>query len=261
MALNSLGKLWARTQGRYQRTASRMLFKRRLPMRNRLPLISFTFDDFPRSALHAGGEILEAFGYRGTYYASFGLMGTRAPTGEIFLPTDIPVLFRHGHELACHTYDHHNAWETDPAAFEASIRKNRKALEEFDARASFRSFSYPITEPHPITKRLAGTHFESCRGGGQMHNAKELDLGLLRSFFIEKSREHPEHIQQAIDQNCRDGGWLIFSTHDVSETPTRFGCTPGLLHQIVQMAADSGAAILPVASALESIRGGLGRAG
>jgi peptidoglycan/xylan/chitin deacetylase (PgdA/CDA1 family) len=48
-------------------------------MRNREPMISFTFDDFPRSALHVAGRILEDHGIAGTYYVSLGLMGTLTP--------------------------------------------------------------------------------------------------------------------------------------------------------------------------------------
>ena len=53
------------------------------------PVISFTFDDFPRSALLNAGAILRERGLAGTYYASFGLMGTKAPTGEMFEREDL----------------------------------------------------------------------------------------------------------------------------------------------------------------------------
>ena len=54
-------------------------------MRNAQPLISFTFDDFPRSALTVGGEILERHGARGTYYASLGVMGKYEAAGLMFV--------------------------------------------------------------------------------------------------------------------------------------------------------------------------------
>ena len=91
------------------------------------PVISFTFDDFPRSALLNGGRILHDRGLAGTYYASLGLMGRTAPTGEIFKREDLEELIRQGHELGCHTFDHCDSWETAPAEFEASILRNRDA--------------------------------------------------------------------------------------------------------------------------------------
>src|SRR2546422_3297564 len=73
--------LWARVQGRYRRSVARFLFRRPFEINSKIPFVSFTFDDFPRSALLTGGAILKHFGLTGTYYASFGLMGKQAPTG------------------------------------------------------------------------------------------------------------------------------------------------------------------------------------
>ena len=41
------------------------------------PMVSFTFDDLPKSAVTTGAEMLEAHGARGTFYVSGGLVGVR----------------------------------------------------------------------------------------------------------------------------------------------------------------------------------------
>ncbi|MGZ6012840.1 MAG: hypothetical protein ACXWK0_13450, partial [Caulobacteraceae bacterium] len=41
------------------------------------PVVSFTFDDFPRSALTEGGGVLRERGWAGTYYAAGGFCGRR----------------------------------------------------------------------------------------------------------------------------------------------------------------------------------------
>src|SRR5579863_2515511 len=69
-------------------------------------IVSFTFDDFPRSAWTAGGRILGEYGASGTYYASLGLMGKTTLVGEMFDRRDLEAAAEAGHELACHTYDH-----------------------------------------------------------------------------------------------------------------------------------------------------------
>lgn len=247
----------ARIQGRYQRTVASFRFRRRFDMHNTVPYISFTFDDFPRSALHAGGAILRRFGLRATYYTSLGLMGTQAPTGTIFVREDIDELLGQGHELGCHTFAHCHSWETSPMVFEDSIIDNQRALNRLVSGAAFRSFSYPISGPRPDTKRRAGKYFTSCRGGGQAFNVGPTDLNLLKAFFLEKCREKPTFVKEAIRQNCRARGWLIFATHDISTTPTPYGCTPDFFEDIVKCAVDSGARILPVAQALDVIRTGL----
>jgi hypothetical protein len=60
--VRALTDLFVRIKGRYQRTASRRLARRHVTMQNDRPLISFTFDDFPRSALFTGGALLERYG-------------------------------------------------------------------------------------------------------------------------------------------------------------------------------------------------------
>jgi peptidoglycan/xylan/chitin deacetylase (PgdA/CDA1 family) len=237
------------------------LFKRPFVIRSEAPIVSFTFDDFPRSSFLTGGAILESHGARGTYYASFGLMGKQAPTGSIFVAEDLKLLVARRHELGCHTYGHCHSWETKPSEFEDSIIENRRALNDVLPGAAFRTLSYPIMCPRPLTKRLAGRHFICCRGsGGQKFNAGPTDLNHLWTFFLEKSRDNPARVKDLIDQNCRVRGWLIFATHDVCDVPTPYGCTPEFFERVVRHAVGSGARVLPVGEAWDEISagGGLG---
>src|SRR5437660_739930 len=118
--------LWTRARGRYQRDTAHFFFTRPFAIKTQVPFISFTFDDFPRSALQTGGAILKRFGLAGTYYASLGLMGKQAPTGTMFLPEDLSIVLEQGHELGCHTFDHCHSWDTKTNVFESSILENRR---------------------------------------------------------------------------------------------------------------------------------------
>jgi peptidoglycan/xylan/chitin deacetylase (PgdA/CDA1 family) len=249
-------EFWLRIQGRYQRMVSRRLFRRRVTMRNPVPLVSFTFDDFPRSALRVGGAILKGFGLAGTYYTSFGLMGQQAPTGRIFVAEDLRDLVAQGHELGCHTFHHCHSWETKPRTFEASIEENRQALARWVPGAAFKTFSYPIALPGARTKRRVARHFECCRGGGQTHNAGTLDANMLAAYFLEKDGGDVGRVRRMFEVNARDQGWLILATHDVCETPTPYGCAPKFFETVVKLALDSGAKVLPVSEALALARSG-----
>jgi len=253
------GQLWEKLQSKYQRTASSWLFRQPFHAPARQAYLSFTFDDFPRSALSAGGMILQRHGVRGTYYAAFGIMGQDTPSGRIFTAEDLPELLTQGHELGCHTFAHCHSWDTPPRVYENSILENRRALAGLVPGAAFQSFSYPITCPRPFTKRRAARHFDTCRGGGQTFNRGVIDLGNLRAFFLEKSRERPAEVKRMIDLNQQAKGWLVLATHDVSPTPTPFGCTPDFFEEIVAYAANSGCRILPVREALAELRGPSGR--
>ena len=230
------------------------LFKAPVKMRNETPIISFTFDDFPRSAYHTAGAILNAQGFRGTYYAALGLMGTREPVGEIFSREDLASLVVDGHELGCHTFGHCHAWNTAPAAFEQSIIDNARRLEELLPEASFKTLSYPLSNPRLSTMRRVARHFACCRVGGQAYNAGVVDPGLLSAYFLEQAKDL-DSVKRMIDRSSDGCGWLIFATHDVCETPSRWGCSPGFFEDVVNYASSSGASVLPVGDAWDVVRG------
>lgn len=244
-----------RFQGRYQRLVAGNLHNRAFTIRSSTPIISFTFDDFPRSALLTGGAILRSRGVSGTYYASLGLAGKQSDTGMMFEIEDLRRALEQGHELGCHTFNHSHSWKTDPHVFEEQILENRRVLQQVIPGASFRTLSFPIGHPRADTKRRASKYFSCCRGGGQTSNIGKSDLNCLSAFFLEQSRDNPEAIKHMIDRNATAGGWLIFATHDVCENPTPWGCTPELFENVVQYAVASGAQILPVGQAYEALVG------
>lgn len=241
---------WSRITGYYQRKVTSLSYTRPFSISPQRPIISFTFDDFPQSALRTGGAILNHFGVAGTYYAALGLMDKTTPSGHIFSPGDLPSLFEQGHELGCHTFAHCDSWGTPSDVFEQSLIDNREALHRLFPDTEFKTFAYPISLPRPQTKARTSEHFVSCRGGGQRFNAGHADLNQLSAFFLEKSRDNIQAIKDIIDKNRRARGWLIFATHDVAENPTPFGCRPEFFQDVVQYAVSSGAQILPVVEAL-----------
>jgi len=104
-----------------------------------------------------------------------------------------------------------------------------------------------------MTKAKIAKYFQCCRGGGQTVNVGTADLNQLSAYFLEQSRHNIQAIKDLIDHNRRVRGWLIFATHDVSDNPTPYGCTPELFENVVQYAVSSGARILPVIRALEAL--------
>lgn len=249
-----MASIWTKLPKGIQRRAAWWLGRRPCQIRPRAPIISFTFDDFPRSALLAGGAILRRHGCAGTYYTSLGLVGKMTSSGQIFAREDLDELVKNQHEIACHTFDHFDSWSTEPADFEASVQRNQQRLAELLPGASFRTFSYPLSWPRPQTKRRIGLHYQCARGAGQTFNSGTTDLNYLKAFFIEQSRENFDAISAVIDANARARGWLIFATHDVCDSPTRYGCTPALFERVVEYSVQSGAVILPVQAALHKSR-------
>lgn len=245
--------LWARAHGKAERLSARYLFRRPFVVRTDAPIISFTFDDFPRSAFLEGARILNRSGVAGTFYAALGLAGKIGPPGPMFYPEDLKALLEQGHEVGCHTFAHCHSWQTAPAAFERSVVENQQALSQLLPGASFKTLAYPISDPRPGTKRRVAKHFVCCRGGGQTFNEGVADQNNLHAFFLEKTRGNLQPVKDVIDDNRAAHGWLILATHDVRESPSPYGCTPGFFEQVVAYSVNSGARILPVVEAWEAL--------
>lgn len=100
--------------------------RRIVSLRDAPPLVSFTFDDFPRSAFLAGGQILAARGARGTYYVAPGLRDTSNHLGEMFSERDLHGLVAAGHELASHTLSHASSWAMSTQEYEVEITRGKR---------------------------------------------------------------------------------------------------------------------------------------
>lgn len=238
----------------YKRNVAKSLFQRPVKIDLRVPHVSFSFDDFPQSALRLGGAILRSHGLKGTYFVSLGLLGSDSPSGLVCTAAELAEALGQGHELGCHTFAHCDSWETDGPSFEASILKNRAALSEIIPGARFNSFAYPLSTPSPSVKRASARHFACCRAGGQTINEGTVDLNQLSAYFLEKAHGEIEMVKDLIEANKAAQGWLIFATHDVAPEPSPYGCTPEFFDRVVQCSLESGARVLPVTEALNSIQ-------
>ncbi len=234
-----------------RRALARRFARRPLSLDSTAPVVSFTFDDAPRSAFVEGAHILEAHGARGTYYTSLGLLGQTTELGEIAGPAELTRAVERDHELACHTYDHHDAWFTAPRDYVASVARNAQRLDELVPGYTFANFAYPKSGPTVTVKRLLAGRFASCRGGGQTFNAGVADLNHLRACFVDRrARMTTEQLEWLIDANARAKGWLIFAAHAVSDAPSDFACAPSLLEFLLRRSLDAGASVLTVRAAL-----------
>lgn len=239
-----------RATGKGRRLLAERLERRTVSIRTSVPIVSFTFDDAPRTAFGAGGEILREFGVRATYFVSLGLLGKDTEVGPIASADDLARAMEEGSELGCHTFDHLDAWHTSSSAFMASVLRNGEALHRLLPGATFASFAYPKSGARLSVKAALAKIFICCRGGGQVANIASADLNLLKACFLDRRTSVDfRFIQALIAHNAARCGWLIFATHDVAADPSPYGCTPRLLEAIAGYASRSGALLLPVGEA------------
>jgi len=248
----TISALASRARNKWRRLLAEKFARRSIPLRQDRAYVSFTFDDCPRSAFVEGGRILRKYGAFGSYYMAMSLSGRETDVGLIASPDDVRTALRNGHEVGCHTYDHLNGAIVDPDEFVASIEANRVAFREVAADYTLASFAYPFDGPRLAVKRAMPERFACCRGGGQTLNEGVVDLALVKSFFIDgRNSGDLAAIEKIIARNTSARGWLVFSTHDISVTPSAYGCRPDVFESVVRMAAESGARVLPVAKVCE----------
>lgn len=222
----------------------------------RRPIVSFTFDDFPRSAADTGAEILDGFGARGCFYAASGFAGRPSPSGDMFTADDLTALSQAGHEIGAHTHGHLDCARTGSEAALADIDRNLSTLQAMGAVTPIRQFAYPYGETDFRLKRALAGRFRAARGvlpGVVRPNADRMQL---RAFEINGRDWTLRRALNAIEAAAHRPAWIILFTHDVRARPSEWGTTPGALRQLVATAHDAGAALLSPSTALAEIEGG-----
>lgn len=236
--------------GRLKDRVYSSLYRRAVALKSPFPVVSFTFDDFPRSACTAGSKILEACGVRGTFYVATGLMNEENALGELFRAEDLGALVEHGHEVAIHGHRHVSARRVPAHEFLGDVELCQSELGTLIPGGASRNFAYPYGEATLSCKRELGPRMESSRGTIHGFNGPEVDLNLLRANPLYGDESRIESARRLIQENEERRSWLIFYSHDVRANPSRYGCTPALLRELISFAANRRNTILPVGEVL-----------
>jgi peptidoglycan/xylan/chitin deacetylase (PgdA/CDA1 family) len=224
----------------------RSMYRRTRSIDLQRPVVSFCFDDFPRTAYTAGGAILRSLGTRGTYYASLGLMNTTNELGPQLTQDDIESLLIDGHELSSHTYHHWSARRVTLDAFEKDVLHGRDAVRSMTGSDEVDNFAYPYGHVTLASKKRLTVELCSCRGIYPGINGPEIDLNLLRANSLYGDVNELPRVESLLAETARRRGWVIFYTHDVQQNPSPFGCTPALLDSVVALTLERGFQVLPV---------------
>jgi peptidoglycan/xylan/chitin deacetylase (PgdA/CDA1 family) len=236
--------------GKFRAEILSTVSSRPLALHSRGPIVSFCFDDFPRTAYTTGGAILKSFGVHGTYYAALGLMNTTNELGDQLRQEDIDSLLADGHELGSHTFSHVSCRAVSLKSFETDVLKGRQAIRALTG-CDAGNFAYPRGHVSIRSKKRIGALMSSCRGIYGGINDRTADLNLLRANSLYGDVDQRPRFEALLLENVSRCGWLIFYTHDVRRNPSAFGCTPEIFDQTVSMAAESGCRIVSIKEALD----------
>ncbi len=239
--------------GKVQRRLVRYAARTPAPIRGERPTVSITFDDFPRSAADEGAAILEAAGFRGTYYCAAGFAGQENHLGALFEPSDLLGLAERGHEIGCHTYSHLDCAEASTAQIENELARNAQAIAAMGHGAPLRSFAFPFGQSSLAAKRYLTPRFDTLRSVAPGLNQRTVDCGYVLAVGLDGGEFGVKRALRLLERAQKTGGWLVLYLHDVRENPSEWGARPSELYRVVDAVTASGAAVKTMGEAARDI--------
>jgi peptidoglycan/xylan/chitin deacetylase (PgdA/CDA1 family) len=231
-------------RGKLRRHTVRLATRRpaRAPQR---PMISFSFDDVPVSAAETGARILESRGLKATYYIAAALAGTDSATGRLAEAAAVKRLADAGHEIGCHTYSHLDCGQATACDAVEDVARNAETLAEWGVGRPT-TFAYPFGDVAAGPKRALAGRFDLLRIVRSGVVARGSDLNQAPAVPFEGPGGEALAMRW-LSQAARQRAWVILCSHDVSETPTQWGCTPAALERLADAALAAGFDVVTVA--------------
>jgi peptidoglycan/xylan/chitin deacetylase (PgdA/CDA1 family) len=203
--------------------------------------------------------VLDRFGAKATYYAAGGFCGRRVDGIDYYDEPMLRAIDAAGHEVGCHSFSHEPSPLVGSALLADDLDRNAIFLQEALGRdPGPLSFAYPYGGVCSRTKRLMGARFPSCRGIHTGVNGVHADLAQLRAIPLEQRSWSRGRIERWVETARTEKAWLVFFSHDVSETPTPYGCTPAMLDHALDAVISAGFDLAPVNRALAACRSDVG---
>jgi peptidoglycan/xylan/chitin deacetylase (PgdA/CDA1 family) len=218
-------------------------------------IITFSFDDFPKSAADTGAEIMDSINAPAIYYACTGLAGRSNITGAQYEADDLLALAKAGHEIGAHTHSHLDCARTSVACVLANIERNLDGLKEMGLAQEVKHFAYPYGETQVALKKALIGKFDTCRGILPGQNQSRADRMQLRAMELSPDEMTTDRALYAIERATSTPTWLHIFTHDVRLKPSNYGVTPNSLMLIARAARDSGLLITTPTKAMQQLSG------
>ena len=237
--------LKARVQRRLVPYKARRLLRPKLER----PIVSFSFDDCPKSVIKNAIKPLEQENWRSTVYISMGLCGLTNHLGLHMSAEDVKALHISGHEIADHTYDHIDVTQHSVRSVLANIDKNQASLNALGLPPS-ETFAYPYGEVTADIKAALSDKFKGSRGIRSRESTEPVDLNQIRANRLYVGTEFDKLMAQ-INRIGDRPGWLPIFTHDVRDNPSQYGCTPQQMRHVIEAVKESGAQVLTMAEAIK----------
>ena len=216
------------------------------------PIISISFDDFPKSVMETALPMLDSYDWKATFYVAAGLENITNHLGLHYSRDDLQKLQAENHEIGCHTYHHLNVAELSANRVNEQISSNEKAMKALGHHVKMDTFAYPFGETSINRKKQLAESFASLRGIMPGIHYDKVDLNQVKSvpIYTGPSLTNTFNYIKSLEKKP---GWLTLFTHDIRENPSEWGCTPDDFERVLHAIHQSGAIVLPIQRAIDSL--------
>lgn len=215
------------------------------------PRLSVTFDDGWGSAYEIGSNLLNHYGYRGTFY----LNPSTIDTPRFMTSNQVADLARNNHEIASHGYEHIDFTTLERAGIDYQLKHAYDYFEKIHGMKAV-NFAAPFGGNDAQTGFYARKYYASLRGTASgMNTRQNLDRYDLKVLYVGKSVSF-EKLSNAIADTKDKNGWLILVYHRIEASGV--GETiidPPQFQQQLEVIKKSDIKVSTVAAALQEIGG------
>jgi peptidoglycan/xylan/chitin deacetylase (PgdA/CDA1 family) len=184
-----------------------------LPWKGHQAAVCLTFDDGDPSQLDVALPELNLKGLKATFF----LIGNETDRKD-----DWRKLLESGHEIGSHSLDHlHAADLKTPRDLEAQVVGAQNVLQN-EFGVPLYTFAYPYAEVTPQLEAQVGQTYLLARGG-QGQGQPNLKTGMEPDWLNLPSKTMKSNLSWTdykswVDQDLKEGAWLIFMIHGLEGT-------------------------------------------
>ena len=179
-----MNAIWDRARTAFSERLTRNWSPHALPSCATAPVVSFSFDDFPRSAAREGASVMREFGVKGTYFVAGARAGRHLDDVDQFTKDDLIAVAEAGHEIGCHTFGHIRLPSASLSEIADDLLRNQDFVHQILGDYMMCSFAYPDGDVSITTKALLGRWFPICRGIWSGVNQRRIDFMQLKAVGL-----------------------------------------------------------------------------